>query len=162
MGNVPGRGRGGNIQGKLASAKRICFDSNALIYHLNETKPYAEIVAELLNAVERGATDGIISVITELEVLVRPLREGTQWDVEQAQAVLEAPGMHVIEMDRGIARRAAEVRAASGVDLADAVIVATALSTGCDAIVGNDERCAQRVREVPYVLLDDLVKEQQP
>lgn len=65
--------------------------------------------------------------------------------------------MHVVEMDRVIARQAAEVRAASGLDLADAVMVATALHTGCDAIVGNDARCAERVRNIPYVLLDALV-----
>jgi len=101
-------------------------------------------------------------VVAELELLVRPIREEDEWEMDEVRIVLDGPGIHVVEMDRGIARRAAEVRAASGVDLADAVIVATALSTGCDAIVGNDERCAQRVREVPYVLLDDLVKEQQP
>ncbi len=87
------------------------------------------------------------------------MKKGTPLDVVRAQVVLDARGMHVVEMDRQIARVGAELRAATGLDLADAVIVATALATGCDAIVGNDERCARRVRDVPYFLLDDLVKE---
>jgi predicted nucleic acid-binding protein len=106
-----------------------------------------------------GLKQGFVSVVAELELLVRPIRESDETEMERVQVVLEGPGMHVIDMDREIARRASEVRAASGLDLADAVIVATALSTSCDAIVGNDERCARRVRELPYVLLDDLVKE---
>ena len=104
---------------------------------------------------------GFISVVAELELLVRPIREEDEWEMDEVRIVLDGPGIHVVEMDRVIARRAAEVRAASGLDLADAVIVATALHTDCAAIVGNDERCARRIREVPYFLLDDLVKEQQ-
>lgn len=64
-----------------------------------------------------------------------------------------------MDLDRSIAKAAVDVRARHRLSLADAAIVATALATGCDAIVGNDERCARRVRDVPYFLLDDLVKE---
>jgi predicted nucleic acid-binding protein len=87
------------------------------------------------------------------------MRSGTPADVVKAQAALNAEGIQVVDLNRQIARDAAELRAARGLDLADAAIVATALAMGCDAIVGNDRRCAERVRDVPYFLLDDLVKE---
>ena len=42
--------------------------------------------------------------------------------------------------------------------LADAIIVATAVVEECDALVGNDARCAKRVTQIPYIYLDDAVK----
>ncbi len=112
----------------------------------------------LLEEVWNGRKEGIVSTVSEIEVLVQPIRDGRWWEVEQARALLEE--MTVVEVDRAVARMAAEVRATHRLGLADAAIVATAIVTRCDVLVGNDERCAQRVREVPYVLLDDLVKEQ--
>lgn len=103
----------------------------------------------------------VVSVVTELELLVRPIREGDTWELEQVRIVLESPGVHTVDLNRAIAGRAAELRAVTGLALPDAAIVATALHTDCDVIVGNDERCAKRVREIPYVLLDALVEEEQ-
>ena len=103
---------------------------------------------------------GFVSVVSEIEVLVQPIRHGRQWEVRAIRTLFEE--MNVIELDRAIARTAAAIRAEQRLGLPDAAIVATALHTNCDAIVGNDERCAQLVQELPYVLLDDLVKEQQP
>lgn len=100
----------------------------------------------------------MLSVVTEIELLVRPLRDGTWEDVERVRALLDAQGISVVALDREIAQAAAGIRAKSGLRLPDAAIVATALVTGCDVIVGNDARCAKRVKEIPYVLLDDLVR----
>lgn len=96
-------------------------------------------------------------MVTELELLVRPLRDGDEREMDEIRAALDGPGMHVVDLDRQVAQAAAEVRAQTMLPLADAAIVATAIRAGCDVIVGNDRRCAQRVRDVPYVMLDDLV-----
>lgn len=100
--------------------------------------------------------------MTELELLVQPIRLDLIEEVERVEALLSAPSLQVIPLDRALAKKAAQVRAATGLDLADATIIAAALHTGREAVVGNDERCARRVRELPYVLLDALVKERQP
>ena len=139
--------------------RRLCFDTNALIYFLNEVEPYAGIVDELLRAARDGSRQLIVSVVTELELLVQPVRRELAEEVERVEALLSAPSFQVVPLDRLVAKRAAQVRAASGLELADAAIVATALLTGCDAIVGNDAQCARRITDIPYVFLDDLVKE---
>ena len=141
---------------------RLCLDTNVLIYHLNRTQPYFEVVEDILISVRDGLKVAFVSVVTELELLVQPIREERWWDIEQIKTVLGAPQVHVVEMNREIAQKAAEIRAHRRLALADATIVATAMHTGCDAIVGNDEHCALRVRELPYIFLDALVKERQP
>ena len=69
-------------------------------------------------------------------------------------------GIYVVGVDRRIARRAAQVRAGSycngkGLALADAIIIATAIETECDAIVGNDGEW-RRLKDIRFVCLDDL------
>ena len=140
----------------------MCFDTNALIYLLNRISPYFELVENAFAPVRDGWKQAFISVVTEIELLVQPIRLERERELERIRALLGAPQLRVIELDRQIAQVAAGIRAEQRLGLADAAIVATALYTKCDVIVGNDERCAQRVRDVPYVFLDELVKEQQP
>ncbi len=61
-------------------------------------------------------------------------------------------------LDRAVTRRASEVRAQTGLSLADAVVAATALEERCDAIIGNDGRMASRARGVQHLYLDDYVQ----
>lgn len=107
-----------------------------------------------------GRNQFVISVVTELELVVRPIRQNDRLEMERIRMLLEAPGVYLVDLDRTIARRAAELRATTRLDLADAAIVATGLETRCDVIVGNDAQCARRVTDIPYVLLDALVEEQ--
>ncbi len=106
-----------------------------------------------------GFSQAIVSVVTETELLVQPIRENRYWEVDQIGVVLSSAGVFVVELNRQIGQVAAGIRAKHGLALADAAIIATALYSGCDAVVGNDEQCARRVTEVPYVLLDELAKE---
>lgn len=105
---------------------------------------------------QRRQADVVVSVVTEAELLVRPHRKGDTEAVERIAGILSEEGIHVVALGRPVARSAAELRARHGLALSDAIIVATALSAGCDAIVGNDGRW-RRIREVPYLHLDDLV-----
>ena len=62
------------------------------------------------------------------------------------------------DVTRRMARRAAALRSRNGLKLRDAIIVATAIETRCDAIIGNDHAWAAKPVEVNYVLLDDVVR----
>jgi predicted nucleic acid-binding protein len=106
--------------------------------------------------VQQGQARINVSVVTESELLIRPIRDNEPEAVERIEDLLSEEGMRVIPVDRRTARVAAEVRARHRLKLADAIIVATALETGCDAIVGNDREW-RRVSEVPYVHLDEVV-----
>jgi predicted nucleic acid-binding protein len=97
----------------------------------------------------------VVSVITEAELLVHPEQEDDREAMERIGDLLSEDGIQVFPVDRRIARRAAALRAHNRFGLADAIIVATALETGCDAIVGNDGAW-RKLTEIPYVHLDEL------
>ena len=56
--------------------KFFAFDSAPLIYYIEQHPEYAPITEDLFNTVDRGESQAITSVITLLEVLVRPIRSG--------------------------------------------------------------------------------------
>lgn len=137
--------------GSLAGHTRILLDTAPLIYLL-EGDGRAPGVEGIIDAGSAGVSL-LISVVTEMELLVGPLRSG---DREQASVVREFLDQHVtvLDMTREIARSAAEVRATKTLSLPDAVVIATALESGCTLIVGNDARF-RRLEGIEYLHLDD-------
>ena len=151
-------GRGSALREALAAARRVCFDTNALIYLLDRIEPYYSPVAECLAILEANQGEACASVVTELEMLVKPFRLGYRHQAERIVEYLSESPWVVLPASRQIAQQAAAMRAATNLRVADALIVATALVSGCDALVGNDALCAQRVNEIRYIYLEDHVR----
>ena len=142
----------------LAPLRRIGFDSNALVYLLEGRQPYAGYVAEIIAAMEKGQTRGVLSTIVEMELLVKPLRDRNVGAQDRIELFLrQMPNLSVRPVDRVVARRAAELRARTHLAGLDAIIVATCLEEKCDAIVGNDSVIASSRLGIPYLYLDDYL-----
>ena len=105
---------------------------------------------------QAGEVELVVSVIIETELLIRPARDRDEVAVERIGDLLSEDGINVVGVDRRIGRKAAALRAEKNLGLADAIIVATAIETGCEAIVGNDGAW-RRLDEIPFVCLDDVV-----
>jgi predicted nucleic acid-binding protein len=114
------------------------------------------LLVPLFRRVQRGDTALIVSVITLSELLVKPEQNGDTEAIERIGDLLSEDGILVVDADRGIARRAAALRARRRLALADAIIIATAIETGCDAAVGNDHDWSQ-LDEITFIRLDDLL-----
>lgn len=141
----------------MGQGRRLCFDTSALIYLFNRVEPYHGLLDRLFRECQAGARTMVLSVISEAEMLVKPVRERDVHQMERIDALFQGPEhVEVRAVDRKLARRAAVLRARLGLRLDDAFIVATAIEAGCDAVVGNDALCARRVVDIPYVYLDRL------
>jgi predicted nucleic acid-binding protein len=120
-------------------------------------EPYFSLLVPLFRRVQRGDAVFIVSVITEAELLVRPERERDQDAIERVGDLLSEDGIQVVPVSRQIARQAAAIRAQPArLGLPDAIIIATALATNCEAIVSNDGDW-RRLTDIPFVCLDDVV-----
>jgi predicted nucleic acid-binding protein len=121
-------------------------------------EPYYGLLDRLFRECQAGARSIVLSVVSEAEMLVKPLRDGDVPQVEMIDALFQGPEhVEVRSVDRKVVRRAARLRAHLGLRLDDAFIVATAVEAGCDALVGNDALCARRVVDIPYVYLDEAL-----
>lgn len=59
----------------LIAGRVIAFDTAPLIYYIEENPTYLPVVEELFESIDVGTVQGLTSVLTLLEVLVRPLRD---------------------------------------------------------------------------------------
>jgi predicted nucleic acid-binding protein len=114
------------------------------------------VLVPLFQRVQRGELRVIVSVITESELLVRPRRYGDTEAEERVQDLLSEDGFNIVPVDRITARLAADIRARHNLALADAIILATGIATGCEAVVSNDGKWS-RVAEIAFVRLDEVI-----
>jgi predicted nucleic acid-binding protein len=112
------------------------LDSSIVIGALNRHDALHEAASRAVRA-ERDRHALAISALTYAEILVGPLQAGGR-----AVAVLErfAAQVRIVDLSPDIVRLAAELRAARGLKLPDAVILATGLRLGADVILTADAR----------------------
>lgn len=126
------------------------------IYHLQDHKRYAPITEILLEAWEKGYHLGVTSVITLLEVLVKPKRDDNQDAVrDYKDLLLTFPNLDVFAIGSDCAELASDMRARYGIRTPDAIQISTALLAGATAFVTNDDQLEQ-IKELEIVLLEDL------
>ena len=99
----------------------------------------------------------VVSAVTEAELLVGPYRDDDLEALERIRGLLSTDGIDVLDVNRRMGRLSAVLRARHGLQTADAIIVATAIEAGCDAIVGNDKKW-RRLDEIAYVHLDEIAQ----
>ena len=143
---------------QLRQYRSVALDTNLIIYALEGVAPYDEMALHLFRLMERGILQGVASTIVEAETLVKPIRNRDRLAIDKIELFFRnLPNLLVKPVDSGLARTAARVRADNRLTLFDAVIVATALEQGCDAIIGNDRLMGQRVTGIPYVYLENYL-----
>jgi predicted nucleic acid-binding protein len=102
----------------------VVFDSDVLIAFLNaDDTNHKKAVATVRKSLAPG-TRRLISAVNYSEILIGPLRAGTQSRIEE---MLVKFGIETIAVDMALAERAAAVRARTNLDLPDAYAVATAV-----------------------------------
>jgi predicted nucleic acid-binding protein len=110
------------------------------------SSPAAEQLFDGLIGTGRNA--GRLSTVTVAEILVRPFRAGAS-PVARVEAFLRHFGeIRLIDVDYEVAREAARIRALTNLRMPDALIVASAVVSGGDIIVTNDEAWTAAVAAV--------------
>jgi len=109
--------------------------------------------------VEQDRLKITLSVISEAELLVKPYREKNSTAIEAVSFFLEEfPNLKINLPNMEISRQAAKIRAESGLRLPDAMIVATAINTQCDLLLGNDIGLMQKASSyLPTIILSEYI-----
>jgi predicted nucleic acid-binding protein len=145
----------GRISTRLASISIVGLDTSIFIYHFEAHPDYLPFTTEVLDGIESGRWAGVTSTITLMELAVRPWQLGRGDVARKYEALLvNFPHLTIVDVDRQIARHAAELRASFGLRPADAIQVAACLVHGAQAFVTNDHRLAKLQPLFPIVLLE--------
>lgn len=145
---------------QLAKAKVIGLDTSIFIYFLENNERYRELARITINGIEKGKWEGVTSTITLMEITVRPWQLGRESAAREYEAVLvHFPNLSVVDLDRDVARAAAQLRAKYNISPPDALQVAASLSYGAKAFLTNDKRLSKLEDVIEILVLDDFVEE---
>ncbi|MBI2906332.1 MAG: type II toxin-antitoxin system VapC family toxin [Chloroflexi bacterium] len=133
------------------------LDTSPFIYHIEGTTPYAECSHSVFEELAHGSFRGVTSVLTLMELSVRPLQMG-QPEVADAYELLlvNFPNLSILDLNRHTARRAAEIRSIHRLRPPDALQLSACLGARATAFLTND-RVLKRVTELEVLLLEDFV-----
>lgn len=146
----------GNIRRRLAAHSLIGLDTSIWIYHLEGNERYLPLTTQILSAVQSGRPRGIISVVTVMELTVRPYRIQQPEVAARYEALLyHFPNARMIDVTQDIARRAAQLRGTYSLRSVDALHVATSLTAGATAWVTNDQGLRRLTPLMDVIILDD-------
>lgn len=135
----------------------LAADTMVFIYHLQEHPRYVPATQVILDAWEAGSHQGVTSIISLAEVLVKPLRDGNDVAAEDYRRLLTTfPNLRLCDVNRSIAEAAARLRAVHGQPMPDMIQVATAVIAGATGFVSNDPTF-KRVKDLEVLILDDVV-----
>jgi predicted nucleic acid-binding protein len=140
----------------LVGVARLGIDTAPIIYFIEAHPLYEAIVTPIFKLIADRKLTGITSTITLTEVLVQTfISANMRLQQEYRDILLYSPDFEVIPIDVNVAERAAELRARYGLRTPDALQIAAALSSDCEAFVTNDSKL-QRVTELRILVLDNL------
>jgi len=122
--------------GRFPPGSIVGLDTGPLIYYIEEHPTFLPRVAPFFEAADRGEFRLVTSLVTLIEVLVHPVREG-RLDLAQEyrNVLLQSPNLTPIPLDSGIAEQAAELRAQYKLRTPDAIQIATALRSGAFVVL---------------------------
>lgn len=151
------------LDSAIGDSERVLFDSSALIAFHTRREAAHPLAQHLLRRIEEDGDSlrGYYSVISATELLIRPLRTGVAEFTFMHAFLTTYPNLTLLPVDLTVATQAATLRAISGIRLPDAIVVASGLLAGCEAIVTNDEdwrrKLAGAFRDFKWIYLGDFI-----
>lgn len=119
----------------------IYLDTNVFVYWLEGYAAFSRALADIFVRMSRGEHRGVTSELSLAECLVKPMMDGNlSRQAAFQEAIVSSDGLLVQPVSREVLIEAARVRAALRLTLPNAVHVATAHLTGCQASLANDDR----------------------
>jgi predicted nucleic acid-binding protein len=129
------------LDAAIPAGAMVLLDTSAVLAYLSGAEPASAIAATVIDGfVGSGRNPAIVSTITVMEALVRPMRAASSTAIRLVDDfLLRFPNLRVDPVTVAVAREAARIRAATAAPTPDALILATAIAASAKVIVGNDQ-----------------------
>ncbi|MBK8025077.1 MAG: type II toxin-antitoxin system VapC family toxin [Chloroflexi bacterium] len=145
-----------NISAALAGVSRLGVETSPFIYFVEENPNYLDRVRYVFQQAASGRFMIVTSTISLTEVLVLPMQTGnSQYENAYRAMLMNSENVSTVAVSPAIAEQAAFLRAKYRLRTPDALHIATAIVSECEAILTNDLGL-RRVTEIAVLVLDDL------
>jgi len=140
----------------VSQASSIALDTCAFIYFIEDNTTYASLLEPVMQAIDNGTKSGITSVLTLLEVLVKPLAENRTEIAEAYRNTLLSSNIQTILIDDAVAHEAAKIRANYKFKVPDSIQLAVAKLNNAEVFITNDDQL-RKFTDLKVIILKDYV-----
>lgn len=136
MGRLTGRDR---LERDLPAGDRILLDTTTLAAYFDATEvthPVARHVVDEL--VASGRNPAVISMVSVMDILVRPLRSSPTGHHTVLAFLRHVPNLEAVPLDVQMAQEAASLRAVHRLSPPDALVIASGIACQVAVLVTND------------------------
>ena len=135
-----------SLEQSLPEGDRLLLDTTTLAAYLDATEPTHDLARHVIDAlVGTGRNPAVVSMITVMEILVRPLRATPAGHHTVLAFIRGQPNLTAVPVDLQVAQEAASLRAARRFSPPDALIVGTGLAAQVAHLVTNDREWARKL-----------------
>ena len=139
------------------NGRSVFVDTPAFIYYLQNHAQFAEIVAPVFEAIDRGDLRGVSSSIVLCELLAKPLADGDDDLVHACRACfLNAEHFEALPISVAAAEAGARLRAEHNLRTPDALNLAAARCEDIETFLTNDHKL-RRVTSPEVLVISDYV-----
>jgi predicted nucleic acid-binding protein len=147
---------------RIAPDDRVLIDTSVLIAYFEGRDPTHDAAALLIDAwVEGGRNEAVVSPVSAMELLARPLRLAPRGMLHVHQFLSTTPHLRMHPIDLHVAQDGAALRSAHNFKTADALVIATGLVAQVAHLVTNDgewrKKLAPMKRRVQVTELRDYL-----
>ena len=144
------------IEDALQNVTNLYVETAPFIYFTEARAVYADKMRAIFAEVSDGRLEVLTSAVTIPETLMKPLQANDTSLVSRYRTMFyRTKGIRVISVSPSAGDLAADLRARHNLRTPDALHVACAIDTGCDAFLTNDTGI-RRVSEIRILILDEL------
>ncbi|MCD6231858.1 PIN domain-containing protein [Candidatus Aerophobetes bacterium] len=151
----------GRIEAKILVLLRkysvVGIDTMGFIYHFEKNEDYLPFTKVLFSSIEAGTIKAVTSMITLLEILVKPKKEKNKRLVEEYKFLLHTfPNLKILPFDERIADVASSLRAEYNIKTPDAIQVTSSILAGAKAFITN-EPSLKRINEFDIIVMKEML-----
>ncbi len=137
----------------LNDVNMVFLDTAPVIYYVEKKQPFFDKVKLFFDLLDEGRLTAVSSPITLAESLFYPYKQGNKELANALRALLtHGPHTHFVPVTAPIAELSSSLRAHYNLGFADAIQVAVAIQSGCDALLTNDKKLS-RITELNVIVL---------
>lgn len=135
-----------SLEQALPEGDRILLDTTTLAAYLDASEATHGLASHVIDTlVASGRNPAVVSMITVMELLVRPLRITPRGHHTIMAFLRSQPNMAAVPVDLQVAQDAAFLRAAQRFSPPDALIIGTGFATQVGHLVTNDRAWSRKL-----------------
>jgi predicted nucleic acid-binding protein len=124
---------------EMLHGKLVGLDTAPIIYYMEEKPVYVDMLDPFFQAITRGDISVVTSLLTLLEVLVLPVRNGDKVLEQKYRKILfNIKGLQTLAISPDIIEEATRLRAFHNVRTPDSIQMATAITAKASFFLTND------------------------